>query len=199
VLPQFGIAPDIAAAAGTGAYVNSQSFKTKGVEISADALFGGLRIGGSYTYLDAVVTKSLSSSVTPQFNPLFPGIAIGGFTALVGQRPFRRPGQTGSLLIAYIHGRTDLALTGYFAGKSDDSTFIVGSDINFGNSLLLPNHDLNFGYQKVDLSGAYRIHPRIKWYATVENLLNQHYEPAFGFPGLPINLRTGATIAFGGR
>jgi len=158
-----------------------------------------VRFAGSYIYLDAVVTRSLSSSVTPQFNPLFPGIPIGGFTALVGQRPFRRPGNTGNLLIAYTHRRVDVALTGYFAGKSDDSTFIVGSDINFGNSLLLPNRDLNFGYQKLDVSAAYRLHPRIKWYATVENLLNQHYEPAFGFPGLPINLRTGVTIAVGGR
>jgi iron complex outermembrane receptor protein/vitamin B12 transporter len=199
LLPQFGVAPDIAATVGTGAYVNSQSFKAQGAEASVDAMFGGVRLAGSYTYLDAVVTRSLSSSVTPQFNPLFPGIPIGGFTALVGQRPFRRPGHTGSVLSAYTHRRTDVALTGYFAGKSDDSTFIVGSDINFGNSLLLPNRDLNFGYQKVDVSGAYRLHPRIKWYATVENLLNQHYEPAFGFPGLPINLRTGVTIAVGGR
>jgi vitamin B12 transporter len=199
LLPRFGVAPDIAAAVGAGAYVNSQSFKAQGAEASVDAMVGGVRLAGSYTYLDAVVTRSLSSSVTPQFNPLFPDIPIGGFTALVGQRPFRRPGHSGSLLIAYTHRRTDLALTGYFAGKSDDSTFIVGSDINFGNSLLLPNRDLNFGYQKLDASGAYRLHPRIKWYATVENLLNQHYEPAFGFPGLPITLRTGVTIAVGGR
>ena len=199
LLPQFGVAPEIAAAVGTGAYVNSQSFKAQGAEVSVDAMFGGVRFAGSYIYLDAVVTRSLSSSVTPQFNPLFPGIPIGGFTALVGQRPFRRPGNTGNLLIAYTHRRVDVALTGYFAGKSDDSTFIVGSDINFGNSLLLPNHDLNSGYQKVDLSGAYRVHRRIKWYATVENLLNQHYAPTFGFPALPINLRTGVTIAVGGR
>jgi vitamin B12 transporter len=199
LLPQFGIAPDVAAAAGTGAYVNSQSFKAQGIELSADAVIGRVRLAGSYTYLDAVVTKSLSSSVAPQFNPLFPGIPIGGFTALVGQRPFRRPANTGSLLVSYTQGRADIALTGYFAGKSDDSTFIVGSDINFGNSLLLPNKDLVFGYQKIDASGSYRIHPRIKWFATVENLLDQHYEPAFGFPSLPINLRTGVTITVGGR
>jgi vitamin B12 transporter len=199
LLPQFGVPADVAAAASPGAYVNSQSYKAQGVEMSADAMFGRIRLAGSYTYLDAVVTKSLSSSVTPQFNPLFPGIPIGGFTALVGQRPFRRPANTGSLLISYSQGRADVAMTGYFAGKADDSTFIVGTDINFGNTLLLPNQNLNFGYQKIDLSGGYRIHPRIRWYATIENLLNQHYEPTFGFPGLPINLRTGATITVGGR
>jgi vitamin B12 transporter len=199
LLPSFGIAPDVAAAVAPGAYVNSQSFKAQGLELSADARFGRLRVTGSYTYLDAVVTKSLSSSVTPQFNPRFPGIQIGGFTALVGQRPFRRPANTGNLLVSYSQGAADITLTGYFAGKSDDSTFLVGSDLNFGNSLLLPNKNINFGYQKIDLSGAYRLHPRLKLYATIENLLNQQYEPAFGFPALPINVRAGLTFTFGGR
>jgi vitamin B12 transporter len=199
LLPQFGIPADVAAATASGAYVNSQSFKAHGLETSADARFGRIRLSASYTHLDAEVTKSLSSSVAPQFNPDIPGIPIGGFTALVGQRPFRRPANTGSLLIAYTQGAATVALTGYFAGKADDSTFLVGSDLNFGNSLLLPNQDLNAGYQKVDLSGSYQIHPRIKWYATIENLLDQHYEPSFGFPALPINVRTGLTVTLGGR
>ncbi len=200
LLPQFGIAPDVASAAGApGAYVNSQSFKSQGVEVSTDALVGRLRVAGSYTYLAAEVTRSLSSSVAPQFNPLFPGVPIGGYSALVGQRPFRRPTNTGSMLVSYSQGAADIALTGYFAGEADDSTFMVGSDINFGNSMLLPNKDLNFGYQKIDVSGSYRIHPRLKWYLTVENLLDQHYEAAFGFPALPLNVRTGVTVNVGGR
>jgi vitamin B12 transporter len=199
LLPQFGIPADVAAATANGAYVNSQSFKAHGLEMSADARFGRVRVSGSYTHLDATVTKSLSSSVTPQVNPAFPNIPIGGYTALVGQRPFRRPANTGSLLASYTQGRAIVALTGYFAGKSDDSTFLVGSDLKFGNSLLLPNHNLNFGYQKFDLSGSYQLHPRLKWYATIENLLDQEYQPAFGFPGLPINVRTGLTVTLGGR
>jgi len=199
LLPQFGIRPEVAAAVAPGAYVNSQSYKAKGTELSADAQIGRLRVAGSYTFLDAEVTKSLSSSVTPQFNPLFPGIPIGGYTALVGQRPFRRPENTGNLLVSYSQGPADITLTGYFAGKSDDSTFLVGSDLNFGNTLLLPNKNLNFGYQKVDLSGGYRLHQRVKLYATIENLLDQHYEPAFGFPALPLNVRAGVTLTVGGR
>ena len=180
--------------------MNSQSFKAKGVETSVDVMFGNVRVAGSYTHLDADTTKSLSSSsMVAQFNPLFPGIQIGGFAPLIGERPFRRPADTGSLLVSYARGPAIVALSGYFAGKADDSTFLQGSDINFGNTLLLPNHDLNPGYQKIDLSGSYQIHRRIRWYATIENLLDQHYEPAFGFPALPINLRTGVTIRVGGR
>jgi iron complex outermembrane receptor protein/vitamin B12 transporter len=198
-LPAFGVPPDVAALVGTGAYVNSQSTEAQGIELAADARLGHLRVSGSYTFLDAEVTESLSSSVSPQFNPLFPGIPIGGFTALVGERPFRRPTNTGNLLVAYMHGRITGALSGYFAGKADDSTFLVFADQNFGNTLLLPNQNLNFGYAKIDLSGSVQLAPRLRWFATVENVLDIDYQPVFGFPALPINLRTGVTLQLGGR
>src|SRR6185295_14366944 len=101
--------------------------------------------------LDAVVTRSFAGAAfAPSFNPAFPGVPIGAFSPLVGARPFRRPAHVGSLLVSYTEGPVQVTLSGYFAGKADDSTFISGSDQNFGNSLLLPNKDLNFGYQKVD-------------------------------------------------
>lgn len=198
-LPAFGVPSALAALVGSGAYVNSQSYRAQGVEASVDARAGDLRVSASYTHLDAQVTRSLSSSVIPEFNPDIPGIAIGGYTALVGQRPFRRPANTGSLLVAYARGRVAAAVSGYFAGTSDDSTFLVGSDENFGNTLLLPNRDLNFGYAKVDVSGSVQLLPRLRWFATVENLLDDSYQPAFGIPALPINARTGLTLQLGGR
>jgi vitamin B12 transporter len=157
-------------------------------------------VAASYTHLAADITKSLSSgTLTPSFNPAFPDIPIGNFGPLLGQRPFRRPANTGSLLASYTHGPATVAVSGYFAGKANDSTFLGGSDINFGNSLLLPNENLNPGYAKMDVSGSYAFNRTLKWYATIENILNQHYEPAFGFPGLPINIRTGITVVVGGR
>jgi vitamin B12 transporter len=199
LLPQLGIPVDVAAQV-TSANVNSQSFTAKGVETSADAQIGGVRFAASYTHLDATITKSLSSGVlTPSFNPAFPGIQIGNFGPLLGQQPFRRPANTGNLFVSYAKGPAAVAVSGYFAGKSDDSTFLGGSDANFGNSLLLPNHDLDGGYAKMDVSGSYQFHRSLKWYITVENFLDQHYEPAFGFPALPINVRTGVTVTVGGR
>ncbi|MEO8255749.1 MAG: TonB-dependent receptor [Acidobacteriota bacterium] len=197
---QFGIPVDVAAAAGSGAYVNSQSFKAKGVELSLDATVARLRFAASYSHLDADVTQSLSSgALTPSYNPAFPGIPIGNFSPLKGQRPFRRPANTGNLLVSYSHGPGTVALSGYFAGKASDSTFLGGSDVNFGNSLLLPNEDLNPGYQKMDLSASYIVHRSLKLFTTIENLLDQHYEPTFGFPGLPLSVRAGVTITLGGR
>jgi len=198
-LPSFGVPPEVAALVGTGAYVNSQSYRAQGIELSGDARMGDFRLSASYTLLAAEVTESLSSSVSPQFNPNIPGVPIGGFTALIGERPFRRPANTGNVLVAYTIGRLTGALSAYFAGRADDSTFLVGADQNFANTMLLPNHNLNFGYAKVDLSGSVQILPLLKWFATIENLFDDDYQPVFGFPALPLNLRTGITLMLGGH
>jgi iron complex outermembrane receptor protein/vitamin B12 transporter len=199
VLPELGVPPDVAAATGFGAYTNSSSYWARGIETSADISAGPyVRISGSYTHLHAEVTQSFASSaLEPAINPAFPNIPIGAYGPLVGSAPFRRPSNTGSLLVAVTKGRAQAALAGFFAGKADDSTFM--SDGFFGTSMLLPNHDLDASYQKMDLSGSYRLHPRFSWYVTIENLLDQQYRAAFGFPALPRSIRTGATVTLGGN
>jgi iron complex outermembrane receptor protein/vitamin B12 transporter len=199
VLPQLGVSQAAAAATGFGAYVNSQSYDARGLELSADAMLGrGVRVAGSYTYLDATVKASLSGgALAPSINPAFPGIPIGAFSPLIGSRPFRRPTNSGSMLISYTLGKAQIALAEYFSGKQDDSTSL--SDAFFGDSMLLPNKDLDAAYAKVDLSASYQIHPRLKWYLSIENVANAKYEAAFGFPALPIAARTGATVTLGGE
>jgi iron complex outermembrane receptor protein/vitamin B12 transporter len=198
VLPQLGIPPAAAEATGFGAYVNSSSYWARGIELSGEAVVGPyVRVTASYTHLKAVVTESFASSaLAPATNPAFPDIPIGAFGPLVGAAPFRRPTDTGSLLAMFTDGRFQATFSTYFAGKSDDSTFL--SDADFGNSLLLPNHDLDAAYQKLDASASYRIVPRVKWYLSLENLLNQREQGVFGFPALPRSIRTGVTITLGG-
>ena len=179
-----------------GAYINSASFDAQGVELSADAAVGaGFRMSASYTYLDAEVTEAFGRS--PAFNPKFPDIPIGVYSPLVGERPFRRPANSGTLFVGYTNGPIDIALSGYFVGKRDDSTFL--SDGFFGNSMLLPNQDLDPAYQKLDLSASYRLHPRFRAYTTIDNLLNQDYSAAFGFPSLPATIRVGMSMGWGGN
>lgn len=197
VLPQVGVPDAVVAALPGGAYVNSQSIRAKGLETSADVrVTSDFRMSGSYTYLDAVVNESFASSaLRPSINPAFPGIPIGS-SALVGHRPFRRPTNSASLIIAYGRGPVTASLAGSFVGKTDDTTFLL--DSFFGNSMLLPNKDLHAAYQKVDVSGSYRLHRSVRWYASVENVLNQRYDVAFGFPALTRAVRSGVTISFGG-
>ena len=197
VLPQLGVPIAAANASGYGAYVNSQSNTARGAELSGEASAGKVKVTASYMYLDAVVTRSLSGgALSPATNPSIPGILIGAYSPLVGARPFRRPVNSGSLTMAYTDRKAQVALAGYFFGQSDDSTFL--SDANFGNSLLLPNKNLDAAYQKFDISGSYQLHPRVKWYLTLENAFDQQYEASAGFPALPRAVRTGLRLTLGG-
>ncbi|HYS24413.1 MAG TPA: TonB-dependent receptor, partial [Vicinamibacterales bacterium] len=181
-LTQAGVPGAVAAATQFGAYLNSSSFRAQGIESSVDAAIGPyVRVNASYTYLDAVVTRAFSAVAAT--NPSIPGVQIGAFSPLVGQRPFRRPPQSGSVMVSVMRGPAQVTFSGYFSGKRDDSTFL--SDGFFGNSLLLPNRDLDPAYQKLDLSASYRVHRRVSLYTSIENILDKDYDASFGFPSLP--------------
>ncbi|HEX3644654.1 MAG TPA: TonB-dependent receptor [Vicinamibacterales bacterium] len=197
-LPQVGVPAAVAALAPLGASVNSSSFRARGLETSIEVRpVRTLTLIAAYTYLDAVVTQSFASSaLRPAINPAYPGIPIGAFAPLVGGQPFRRAPHSGSLLATYAKAKTQLSLAGYFVGRQDASTFLT--DTAFGNSLLLPNHNLGSGYQKVDASGAYFLHPRLRVYVSVENVGNERYEAALGYPALPRSVRAGLSVTLGG-
>lgn len=195
LLTRAGVPASVANATPFGAYVNSQSYSAQGAELSVEAApRHDLRVMASYTRLDAEVTEALSASRS--FNPAFPGIAIGAFSPLVGERPFRRPANSGSLMVLYTPDRLEVALSAYVSGVRDDATFL--SDQDFGNSLLLPNRGLDKAYQKVDLSAAYQVHPRLRTYVSVENLFDQTYQAVFGYPALPLTARFGLRVTVGG-
>jgi iron complex outermembrane receptor protein/vitamin B12 transporter len=198
VLPRLGVPPAAATATAFGAYVNSQSYKAQGVEATFEAALARyLRVMASYTYLDTEVTESFSGGVlAPAMNPAFPGIPIGQYAPLVGGRLFRRPPHSGSFMVAYSQGRADVAVSAFFSGKRDGTTFL--DDEFFGYSMLLPNQDLEAGYQKVDLSAGYRVHPRLKGFVNLENLFDQKYDASFGFPALGLAARAGVTVTLGG-
>jgi len=197
-LPRLGVPAAAAAASGFGAYVNSQSNTSSGVELSAEGKAGRMRVLGSYTYLDAVVTKSFGSgALSPAVNPAFPGVAIGQYSPLVGNRPFRRPANSGSLVVTYADRRAQVSLAGYFVGKRDDSTLLT--DPFFGYSMLLPNQGMDPAYRKFDISASYRIHPRLRWHLTAENAFNATFEAVGGYPALPRAVRTGLTVRIGGN
>jgi outer membrane cobalamin receptor len=55
------------------------------------------------------------------------------------------------------------------------------------------------GYARFDAGGWYAIKRYVTAYAKVENLLNQHYEDALGYPGLRANFRAGLRFSVGGE
>ena len=200
-LPALGIPPDVAAASGFGATVNSSDFRAQGAEAEIEyKITNSLRARAGYTYLDARVQRSFSSdALAPSFNSAFPDIPIGAFGPLVGARPFRRAPHTGFIAIAYDHRRFSGLFQGTFVGRRDDSTFLLFADANFGNSLLLPNRNLDFAYQKLDVSAMFRLTNHVSLYTSLDNLLNQHYDAAFGFRSLPFTVRSGMKLTLGGE
>jgi vitamin B12 transporter len=184
-------------------YLNSLAFRAQGFETELQYRpFARLFLRGGYTYLDAVVTQSFSSDAyyNGQYNnnPNLPGIAIGAEGPLIGARPFRRPPHTGFFAVQYTGNRLGAAFKGALASRSDDSTFLDGFDITGGNTLVLPNRDLDFGYAKLDANLTYALKPRVTAFTELDNLLGQQHIGPIGYPGLPFTVRAGLKVRIGG-
>jgi vitamin B12 transporter len=206
----LGVPPAEVALAGFGATFNSGDTRALGVETELELALGhGFTARAAYTYLDAVVERSFSSDAfaclppTPDplacFNPAFPTIPIGAFAPLQGNRPFRRAPHSGSFSLGYSRPKFTLALDGLLVSRRDDSTFLGNQDAFFGNTMLLPNRNLDPSYQKLDVSGSYRVNRHLAFYSVVENLLSQHYDQVIGFPALPLTFRAGFRVTLGGE
>ena len=190
-----------------GAYelsINSQAYRALGVETSVESGIGrNIFLRGGYTYLDAVVQRSFTNNdlallgPIPTYQGIPNGIPIGAVSPLQGARPFRRPPHTGYFTATYAAKRLTALFTSAFAGRSDDSDFLGYDDIDGGNSLLLPNRNLDAGYADLGIGGSYQVFTWLDVFAQADNLLdNQHMAP-IGYSNLPFTLRTGLRLRWG--
>jgi len=187
--------------------LNSLSWRAQGVESEVDYGLGrNVYIRGGYTYLDAVVQHSFESTecleagtTSPCSNPNFPGVVIGDYAPVVGGRPFRRPPHTGFASAIYTGKHWTTVVDAAFASRSDDSTFLGGDDVNFGNTLLLPNRNLDYGYTKLDAGVSYQLKPWVTVYTQLNNLTSSQHISPIGYPSLPFNALTGLRFNLGLR
>jgi iron complex outermembrane receptor protein/vitamin B12 transporter len=199
-LVQLGVPVEVAEAEGIfGAAVNTLDYRAQGAEVAFQyQVKRGLTVRGGWTYTDAVVQQSFASSaLQPAINPLFPGIPIGAYSPLIGARPFRIAPNTGYAGVDWTYRKLFLSAMGTFVSRRDDSTFLT--DTNFGNTLLLPNRNLDSAYQKIDLYGSYQVKKYLSLYTSLSNILNQHYQEVYGYPALPFTIRAGIKLTFGGE
>ena len=190
-----------------GLAINAQSFRAQGLESEAQfSLFKNLLLQGGYSYLDAVVQRSFTAdALQPVFNTGLPGTAppsfaqipIGASGPLRGARPFARPPNTGFAAVSYNGEQYTMGFTAAFASRSDDSTFLAGRDFAEGNSLLLPNRDLDFGYARLDLGGSYQALSWLAAYAQLDNLTGNKKLGQLGYPSLPFTFRLGLRLTLG--
>ncbi len=54
-------------------------------------------------------------------------------------------------------------------------------------------------YQRLDLTSSYQANRYVSIEANAQNLLNEHYSEAFGYPSLPFMFRLGMKFTLGGE
>ena len=180
---------------------NTESYRAQGAETELESGIGAsLFLRGGYTYTDTVVQRSFSGDNEALLNGFgfsYNGIALGSVSPLVGARQFRRAPHTGYFTATYANKRFTGVFSSAFASRSDDSTFLPFSDESGGNTLLLPNRNLDHGYAKLDLGESFQIFQWMDLYTQENNLLNNQHIAPLGYPSLPFTVRTGLRLRWG--
>jgi len=102
-----------------------------------------------------------------------------------------RPRHKGNISVNYQRNGFNINLAINIVGERDDNDPATRTDIK------------NPGYVKIDLASYYILPWKIpgvknlRLYGKIENLLDQDYEEAAGFPSRPINFLFGIGSAFG--
>jgi vitamin B12 transporter len=184
-----------------GLAVNTEAYLAQGAEASVESGIGhNIFLRGGYTYLDAVVQRSFDSdneALLGGYEPTYNGIPIGAVSPLVGARPFRRAPHTGYFTATYSGKRITAMFTSSFASRSDDSTFLEYADASGGNSLLLPNRNLDQGYAQLDLGGSYQLFSWMDVFAQADNLVSDRHIAPIGYLSLPMTVRAGLRLRWG--
>jgi vitamin B12 transporter len=198
-LIELGVPSAIVDDAAYGATVNSLAFRAQGVETEIEyQVTPHIFVRAGYTYLDPRIQRSFTSdAIGPSFNPNFPTIPIGIYSPLIGARPFRLAPHTGYFEAGYRHDRLFAGLRGTLVGRRDDSDFLT--DANYGNTLLLPNRNLDDAYQRLDFTASYQASRYVAVEGNFQNILCEHYSEAFGYPSLPFMFRLGLKFSLGGE
>ncbi len=202
-LTELGLPVSIIAVANAtyyGATVNTKAYFAQGIEAEFESqLTRSWFARGGYTYTDAKIQHSFSSdNIGPSNNPSFPTIDIGAYSPLDGARPFRVAPHTGYFQAGYRQGKLFAALSGSLVSKRDDSDFLE-YDANGGQTMLLPNRNLDGAYQQLDLNTSYQATHMVSVEGNFQNLLCEHFSEAFGYPSLPFTIRMGVKLTLGGE
>jgi vitamin B12 transporter len=186
-----------------GAYeqsLNTEAYRALGVEATVEGGIGrSIFLRGGYTYLDAVVQRSFTNDDVALLGPIptYDGIPVGSDSPLAGARPFRRPPHTGFFTASYSAKKLTVLFSSAFVSRSDDSDFLGGDDLNGGNSLLLPNRNLDPGYAKLDAGLSYQFLSWLGVYGQAENLTNNQQIAPIGYLSLPTNFHVGVRLQWG--
>jgi vitamin B12 transporter len=160
-------------------YYNVGAAVARGLELSADAVMGRVRLQGSYTWLTTRV--------------LDPGLATDA-SFMEGEPLVRRPAHSGAVTARYQLTGGTLGLIVHRVGERDD--------MDFGAGYPAPRTRLP-AYTTVDLSAEQRLTTTggAAWdlVLRIQNALDARYEAVHGFPAPGRLIALGLRMRTGGR
>jgi outer membrane cobalamin receptor len=168
-----------------GSFFNTDEAWAHGANASFEAkATRWLRISGNYTYDDTRVVKAGPLETDPSM--------------IVGSRLFRRPLHSANLVANAHFRRMNWNFAGNYVGRRADSDFLS----TFKNGVCQPGPTSpcitsNPSYVRWDLANDIDVGYGFSTLARVENLFNNHYQDAVGFPALRLNWRLGMRYVWG--
>jgi vitamin B12 transporter len=155
-----------------GSFFNTDLGRASGVNSAFETkVTRWLRVIGNYSYDDSKVIKSPNAT-----DPAL----------VAGNRLFLRPLHSANLIANARFLRMNWNLAGYYVGRRTDSDFL-GMNITSTPA-----------YVRWDLSNSISLGHGLSTLAHVENIFNNHYQEAVGYPALRLNFRVGIRYVLGG-
>jgi vitamin B12 transporter len=166
---------DGAAAPGSPTYRNGAEARAHGVEVGiGTSPASGMKATASYTYLMAEATDD-------------GGLPSASFAA--GEKLIRRPTHLGELTLSgRLLDRATLGGSLVYVGSRDDVDFSVGQRVELGAYTLVD------AIAEVELVSPRSGRPGLSGVLRIENVFNQDYDQAVGFPGRRRALFGGAKV-----
>ena len=168
-------------------FLNIAGSKANGWELEGvlQRPVAGVTAAATYALIGTEVTATTSTS--EQFQP--------------GQPLLRRPRHSGSFRIGYAKARAAIHLDARIVGRRHDAAFlglaaVPSAEFPAGRAVDIT---VNPAYAVIGVGGDYRIRDEFSVFARIDNLANEAYETALGFPGLPRAAIVGLRVAFGIR
>jgi len=176
-----GIAGD-----GIPEYINIDGSASDGWEVSGGLQrVAGLTLEASYSLVDTKVVTNVSTS--QQFQP--------------GQPLLRRPKHSGSFRAAYVVSRVTVDFNARFVGDRHDNSFLSLRTVPNAARPAAFTTDItvNPGYQVMGLGVSVKAHDALTVFLRVDNLADEKWDSALGYPGLPRAAVVGARFDIGAR
>ena len=158
-----------------GSFFNTDLARAWGANTSFDAkVTRWLRIEGNYSYDDSRVISAPNAT-----DPAL----------VAGNRLFLRPLHAANLAATTHFWRMSWSMAGQYVGRRADSDFLG----------LTPAITSTPAWVRWDLWNSIDMGHRVTLLGRVDNLFNNHYQTAVGYPALRLNWRLGVRYVLGGE